>query len=97
MFAIRLKQVCNNITKQKFKHTCNFIQFDDKFKETISTFLKEQNIKHFTMSVDYNFDNLEYSGNICAERFTPAETEKLINNNELDYYIKMSNEFARKN
>ena len=99
MFGI--KQFCsssivNNI-RNTHRLTTSFIKLDDNFKQTMSNYMKENNIKHFTISVDYNSDNLDYTGIITTEYFTQDEIHKIANINELDYYIKMSNEFAKKN
>ena len=73
--------------------TMNIVQFDDKFKKSVNEFLKQQNIKNFNMSFEYCEDSLDYVGNVSVNYFT----QKKVSENELDYYIKMSNEFVYKN
>ena len=102
MFAMTkvVKSGFNSLSKMNIRQfnkivTMNMVQFDEKFKDTVSTFLKQQNIKNFSMTFEYCKDNNEYTGNILTEYFT--NNEQTRNDNELDYYIRMSNEFARKN
>ena len=73
------------------------IKIDDAFKNTVADFLKKQNIRHFSMVMDYNSENLTYTETVNVEYFTQNEINNIANNNELNYYIKMSNEFALKN
>jgi hypothetical protein len=85
----------NNIRYLNKKVTINMVQFDEKFKTSVSNFLKYQNIKNFSMTFNYCPENLYYTGIISAYYFTQEELNNI--NNELDYYVKMSNEFAYKN
>jgi hypothetical protein len=75
------------------KISTNIVDFDDKFKKSVYEFLKQQNIKKLDMTFEYCPDHSDYIGNITVKYFP----EKRYYDNELDYYIQMSNEFAYKN
>ena len=82
---------------QSTSATTTDINIDDAFKNTVADFLKKQNIRHFSMVMDYNSENLTYTETVNVEYFTQNEINNIANNNELNYYIIMSNEFALKN
>ena len=99
MFAV--KQACKSVIQTNIRHThktsLKFDFLNEKIKNNVTQFLKEHNIKNFTMTLSYNQDQLDYTGTIYSEHFTKKEIEQISNDNELNYYIKMSNEFAIKN
>jgi len=90
--ASNIKVIVQNIRYQSTTVNVNFKKIEPVVYKLIVEQLKKHSISKCSLNVEYSSMSKTYNG-----RFTATVDESKFHDNELNYYIEMSNNFASKN